>query len=135
MCASPSCSAFVAFAAVAPVRQTAARWRFVAVTIAALFTVRMAVVAEVWTEHRRDLAELRAVIGHVPPAAKVYFTNVPRAEAPAYWDAGPRGRELSNTLRADYHLPALLMIERGAFWPVLFANPAQQPMRLAARVR
>ena len=37
---------------------------------------------------------------------------------------------LSNTLRADYHLPALLLIERGAFWPVLFANPAQQPIRL-----
>ena len=26
--------------------------------------------------------------------------------------------------------PRLLLIERGAFWPVLFANPAQQPIRL-----
>jgi hypothetical protein len=60
----------------------------------------------------------------------VYFTNVPQEEAPAYWDAGPRSRRLSNGLRADYHLPALLLIERGAFWPVLFANPAQQPIRL-----
>jgi hypothetical protein len=58
------------------------------------------------------------------------MTNVPQDEAPAYWDAGPRSRRLSNTLRADYHLPALLLIERGAFWPVLFANPAQQPIRL-----
>jgi hypothetical protein len=33
-------------------------------------------------------------------------------------------------LRADYHLPALLLIERRAFWPVLFANPAQQPIAL-----
>jgi hypothetical protein len=95
-----------------------------------LFAVRMAVVASVWTEHRRDLAELRAVIATVPPGAKVYFTNVPQEEAPAYWDAGPRSRRLSNGLRADYHLPALLLIERGAFWPVLFANPAQQPIRL-----
>jgi hypothetical protein len=39
-------------------------------------------------------------------------------------------RRLSNTLRADYHLPALLLIERGAYWPVLFANPAQQPIEL-----
>jgi hypothetical protein len=30
----------------------------------------------------------------------------------------------------DYHLPALLLIERRAFWPILFANPAQQPIRL-----
>jgi hypothetical protein len=58
------------------------------------------------------------------------MTNIPQEEAPAYWDAGPRSRRLSNTLRADYHLPALVFIERGAFWPVLFANPAQQPIRL-----
>ena len=33
---------------------------------------------------------------------------------------------------AAYRLssPALLLIERGAFWPLLFANPAQQPIRL-----
>jgi hypothetical protein len=92
----------------------------------------MATLAYVWTEQRRDLAELRAVIAAVPPGAKVLFTNVPQEEAPAYWDAGPRSRRLSNGLRADYHLPALLLIERGAFWPVLFANPAQQPIRLQA---
>ena len=33
-------------------------------------------------------------------------------------------------MRTDYHLPALLLIERGAFWPILFANPGQQPIRL-----
>jgi hypothetical protein len=93
----------------------------------------MAVVANVWTDHRRDLAELRAVIADVPPGASVYMTNVPQDEAPAYWDAGPLSRRLSNTLRADFHLPALLLIERGAFWPVLFANPAQQPIELRPR--
>src|SRR6185503_19864525 len=81
----------------------------------------------------RDLAELRAVIADVPPGASVYMTNVPQGEAPAYWDAGPLSRRLSNTLLADHHLPALLLIERGAFWPVLFANPAQQPIELRPR--
>jgi hypothetical protein len=95
-----------------------------------LFIVRMAILASVWTGQRHDLAELRAVIATVPPRATVFFTNVPQEEAPAYWDSGPRSRRLSNGLRADYHLPALLLIERGAFWPVLFANPAQQPIRL-----
>jgi hypothetical protein len=97
---------------------------------ATLFVVRMAILADVWTGQRRDTAELRAVIAAVPPGAKVFFTNVPPDEAPAYWDAGPRSRRLSNGLRTDYHLPALLLIERGAFWPELFANPAQQPIRL-----
>ena len=105
-------------------------YRAAAAACAVLFAVRMAVVAVAWSDHRRDLAELRAVIATVPPGAKVYFTNVPRDEAPAYWNAGPLSRRLSNTLRTDYHLPALLLIERGAFWPVLFANPAQQPIRL-----
>lgn len=105
-------------------------YRVAAAGCAVLFVVRMAVVAKVWTEHRRDLADLRAVIATVPPGARVDFTNVPPDEAPAYWNAGPRGRRLSNSLRADYHLPALLLIERSAFWPVLFANPEQQPIRL-----
>jgi hypothetical protein len=95
-----------------------------------LFAVRMGVLADVWTEHRSDLAELRAVIAPVPPGARVYMTNVPQEAAPEYWGAGPRSRRLSNTLRTDFHMPALLVIEQGAFWPILFANPAQQPIRL-----
>jgi hypothetical protein len=105
-------------------------YRVLATMCALLFVTRMTVVAEVWTQHRDDLADLRAVIAKVPPGAIVTFTNVPQEEAPAYWDAGPRARRLSNGLRADYHLPALLLIEREAFWPMLFANPAQQPIQL-----
>jgi hypothetical protein len=110
----------------------AASWAYPAAAAgcAMLFSVRIVTLSHVWSEQRRDVAELRAVIAAVPPGAKVLFTNVPQEEAPAYWDAGPRSRRLSNGLRADYHLPALLLIERGAYWPVLFANPAQQPIRL-----
>ena len=111
---------FLAFAALDLVPAKSAG-RVLAATFALLFVVRMAVVAELWRQHRDDLASLRAVIAEVPPGAKVFFTNVPREEAPDYWDAGPRARRLSNGLRADYHLPALLLIERKAFWPVLFA--------------
>jgi hypothetical protein len=124
---------FLLFAAVDPVRLPQLLRRPVAIALVALFAVRMAVVADVWTEHRHDIAELRAAIADVPPGASVYMTNVPQDEAPAYWDAGPRSRRLSNTLRADFHLPALLLIERGAFWPILFANPAQQPIELRPR--
>jgi hypothetical protein len=103
--------------------------RVTAAGLAALFAVRMAMVADVWFEHRRDLADLRTVIAAVPPGASVYMTDVPWEEAQAYWEAGPRSRLLSNILRTDFHLPALLLIERGAFWPGLFASPAQQPIR------
>ena len=119
---------FLIFAAVDPVWPRA--HRTIAVIVTLLFVVRMAVLADVWTGQRRDLAELRSVIAAVPPGALVYVTNVPQEESPTYWDAGPRSRRLSNTLRTDFHLPALLLIERHAFWPTLFANPAQQPIRL-----
>jgi hypothetical protein len=104
--------------------------RAIAAGLYLLFAVRMAVLADAWTDHRQDLADLRAVIALVPPGARVDMTNVPPEEAPGYWDAGPRSRRLSNTLRTDFHMPALLIIEGGAFWPMLFANPAQQPIRL-----
>ena len=121
---------FLLFAAVDPARLPRVASRVLVIGLTGLFAVRMGVLAQVWTEHRRDLSDLRDVIAAVPPGASVYVTNVPQEEAPAYWDAGPRSRRLSNTLRADYHLPALLLIERGAFWPGLFANPRQQPIRL-----
>jgi hypothetical protein len=121
---------FLLFGTVDPAGLPRQAHRMVAVGLAALFAVRMTVLADVWVGHRRDLADLRAVITAVPPGALVYMTNVPREEAPSYWDTGPRSRMLSNILRTDYHLPALLFIERGAFWPLLFVNPAQQPIRL-----
>src|SRR6185503_2888883 len=71
---------FLVPAALEPVRGPSSRF----VTAFALpFSVRMAVLAQVWIVHRNDLAELRAVIAAVPPSTKVYFTNVPQEEAPA----------------------------------------------------
>ena len=49
-------------------------------------------------------------------------------EAPGYWQDSPLSRQLSNGIRVDYHLAALLLIERRAFWPFLFDNPSQQPV-------
>jgi hypothetical protein len=121
---------FLTFAAVTPVCLPRLPSRAIAAVFVTLFTVRMLVVATVWAEHRHDLADLRAAIASVTPGASVYLTNVPPEEVPEYWDAGPRSRRLSNMQRTDYHLPALLLIERQAFWPVLFANPAQEPIRL-----
>ncbi len=121
---------FLLFASTEPAHLTPRIGSICAAGLIALFAVRMGIVADAWMDHRRDLADLRSVIAAVPAGALVYVTNVPQEEAPAYWDAGPRSRRLSNLLRADYHLPALLLIERRAFWPILFANPAQQPIRL-----
>ena len=39
-----------------------------------------------------------------------------------------RGRALPNVARMDDHLAAVALIERHAFWPLLFADPSQQPV-------
>ena len=109
--------------------------RIVALALAALFVVRMGIVAEAWHAHARDIAELRAAIADVPPGSVVFVATA----------TGPQpvrpGRVLSNGLRTDTHVPALLVIERRAWWPFLFDNPSQQPIetrepyrRLAERV-
>jgi len=93
-----------------------------------LFGVRMVTVAYAWHQHRHDVAGMQSVIASVEPGARVFLTSVPPEQAPGYWRNGPLARRLSNGIRVDYHLAALLLIERRAFWPFLFDNPSQQPV-------
>lgn len=101
--------------------------------LAMLFALRMGVLASAWHEHRADLADLRSVIALVPPGSRVYLTSVAPADDPGYWRLGPRSRLLSDGTRTEYHVPALLLIERQAFWPYLFTQRAQQPITVAPR--
>jgi hypothetical protein len=87
--------------------------------MAGLLLVRVGVVAMVWHAHAVTLAELRAVIAAVPANATVFVASAP-GEPPA--------ARLSNGLRTDGHLPALLVIERRAWWPFMFDNDSQQPI-------
>jgi hypothetical protein len=93
-----------------------------------LFVIRMAIVGSAWVGHRNDVADVRTVITTVEPGARVFVSSVSPEEAPGYWQGSPLSRQLSNGIRVDYHLAALLLIERRAFWPFLFDNPSQQPV-------
>ena len=93
-----------------------------------LFVIRMAIVGSAWVGHRDDIADIRTVITTVEPGARVFVTAVSPEEAPGYWQDSPLSRQLSNGIRVDYDLAALLLIERSAFWPFLFDNPSQQPV-------
>ena len=123
---------FMLFAGVLPVlpRRVAGA---AGVAFAALFGVRMAVLAMAWHGHARDLADFRRVIAGVAPGTRVYLTSVPPAAAPEYWRHADRGRLLSDGTRTDYHMAALLVIEHRAFWPFLFDQTAQQPIAVAPR--
>jgi hypothetical protein len=116
------------FACLRPVRLPRGIRPAVVVGLAALLTLRMGIVAEAWWEHRTDVAGLRAAIAGVEPGSRVFVTSVSPAEAPAYWRVGPAARRLSDGTRTETHMPALLLIERRAWWPFLFDNPSQQPV-------
>lgn len=121
---------FLLFAGMMP-RATAPRFGRVAVAAcAALFLVRTMTLATAWQDHRQDLVQLRDAIAPVHPDERVLVVHAGPAESPDYWAHAPLSRQVDTSAPADAHLAALLLIERRAFWPLLFTNPAQQPVRV-----
>ncbi len=121
--------AFMLFAGFLPVRLTFWPGVAVAVVLATIFTVRMGLLITVWATHAHDLRDLRTVLAQVQPGQTVYVLSAGPDEAPAYWKANPSWRRLSNGVRTDTHLGALVLLEHRAFWPGEFDLPAQQPIR------
>ena len=119
---------FMLFAGFVPTRWPAWFSRVAAVVLVLLFAARMALLTTAWVAHRTDLADLRAVLVPVLPGQAVYVAEAGLKEAPSYWAANPGWRLLSNGMRMDEHLGALVLIEHRAYWPFAFDNPSQQPL-------
>jgi hypothetical protein len=119
---------FMAFAGFVPSRWPPAFRRVVVAGLVLLFATRMALLMMAWAAHRADLADVRTVLAPIQPGQTVYVAAAGLREAPAYWDANPRWRLLSNGARTDEHLGALALIEHRAYWPFEFDNPSQQPL-------
>lgn len=96
------------------------------IIVAALILVRTAYVAAAWIDHRQDVADVRAVIANVKPGSRVLVARGHAGHQTK--DVFPAERALPGMYRLDGHLGALLVIERRAFWPLMFADPAQQPL-------
>jgi hypothetical protein len=94
--------------------------------LSALIGIRTIHVALAWHDHRQDVADVRSVIAQVEPGARVLVAR----GHPGHITAGvsPPQRALPGLYRLDGHLGALLVIERRAFWPLMFADPTQQPL-------
>jgi hypothetical protein len=119
---------FMLFAGFVPDRWPPWFRRPAAALLVLLFAARMSVLATAWAAHAADLADLRTVLAPIQPGQAVYVAETGLTEAPAYWAANPRWRLLSNGMRTDEHLGALILIEHRAWWPFEFDNPPQQPM-------
>jgi hypothetical protein len=93
----------------------------------ALILVRSFYIGATWIDHRKDLAEVRAAISGIAPGTRVLASR-------SYPDhiiyMSPPERAMPRLYPTDDHLAALLLIERRAYWPLLFAHPAQQPIKV-----
>lgn len=112
------------FAGIQP-RLTVREGAFAALALGALIAVRSFHIGSTWIDHRQDLAEVRAAIAMVEPGSRVLAA---RGRPGHVVGAEPEERALPGIYRLDGHLAALLTSERKAFFPLLFADPVQQPL-------
>jgi hypothetical protein len=97
------------------------------IVVGAFIVLRSGYIGMTWFDHRHDLADVRAAIAKVEPGARVLLA---RGQPGNLTDVRPPERALPAINRLDGNMAALLVIERDAFWPLLFANPSQQPLTI-----
>jgi hypothetical protein len=95
-----------------------------------LLIVRSASVAGVWYEHEEYVRSLQHLVARVPPGARVLVARVDPQLHKLWWHGVPPDRRIVGFGSADDNLPVLLLTERRAFTPLLFADPSQQPIRV-----
>jgi hypothetical protein len=102
--------------------------RTAVMTLGVALAVETALIGATWHAHEASVAELRDSIAAVPPGSKVVVVSAPLDLSNAYWRDPPAGIVALGNIRTDAHLPALLAVERHAFWPLMFSDPSQHPV-------
>ncbi len=94
---------------------------------AAVSVARYGLICVAFAAHNADIAAFRATIAEVPPGARVAVVS-------AFYDPqrGPEpiGRRILLAQDALMHMPGLLVIDREAFWPLLFSARGKQPIEV-----
>ncbi len=99
----------------------------VGIVFATLIGARTFYIATTWISHRDAVANMRLAMAPLAPGAKVMIA---RGRPLSDVDADRPERMLPGIYRLDTELSALMVVERRAFWPLLFADPAQQPLQV-----
>jgi hypothetical protein len=126
---------FLLFSAVRFEGLTPRTARIIAASVLLIFALRNWEVLSIWRTQMGDIQELRDAIAMVTYGSRVLVAMVSIEEADPAARAILRGHELSDGTRLGGHTGALLVIERQAFYPFLFANEAQQPIAMRPAYR
>jgi len=104
--------------------------------LALLLIVRIGALDLAWDRSQQDVRDLRMLGAMLPPGSKVLAVEArPDEDRAAYFRDQPPWRELRGVYSTFIYAPALWVIERKVFFPLIFAIPGQQPLKVAAPYR
>ncbi len=124
----PIMAGFLLFAAALPVIRARRTAWLIFVALGAMIVARTAEVGAAWRSHDAMLADFRQVIAPVQPGDRVLVVQTENNDDPAAMVNNPDSARAMRDNDSTMHLPALLVIERRAFWPLLFSAPTKQPV-------
>jgi hypothetical protein len=129
------------FAGTEPKNMSRRALRLIVGAIGFVFLVRLVVIGMAWNMHNADLAALRRVIAPIEQGRSVIVVETKDEAQRGFLDKlkghGWRvtSRFLSKGRTTFRHLPALIVIERKAFIPLLFTHPWRQPLQVRPAYR
>jgi hypothetical protein len=126
----PILAGFLLFAGTWPRVQSGRTARLMAVAFAVAILARVFVIGAVWSGHDAQIADFRQTIAPVQPGDRVLVVQTERNADPAAMVNRPDSVRTMVENDATMHLPALLVIEHKAFWPLLFTAATKQPVKV-----
>jgi hypothetical protein len=121
---------FLVFAAFMP-RGLSSRQRAISEFVfAILLLAKIAFITGVWIQSQQDVRDLRQVIAPVEAGRRVLDVQVFKSDNPAWFNAMPIGRRIPHLVPTYWHMASFVLLDRRAFWPSIFANDTQQPIRV-----
>jgi hypothetical protein len=100
-----------------------------ALMVGLLLMAKIALITMVWNHSQRDVRDVQQVIARVEPGSRVLDTYVTRDDNRVWYAAMPLWRRIPHLNPTFWHLGSLVLLDRRAFWPSIFATDNQQPIR------
>jgi hypothetical protein len=118
------------FAGTLPAAPSRLTSRLAGAALVIILMLRSAEVYAQWSRHDVDIADFRRVIAPVQPGDRVLVVQAQRNADPEAMVNRPDSVSAMRSNDAMMHLPGLLVIERKAFWPLLFTAATKQPVQV-----